>query len=172
MFYFYKNNIKIGSIKNDTNLELSITDSFDRSIILKYGDNSIVLLPNEDSGFISTLDTFGRFDISTLEDMVVVKYLYEKHRLLIYDDGYINNVSYLDIEKDEYLYDNALRSYILDCMCYYEIISSERELGWNFTNPYLLGVAHATTYRRMRNDLIKKRIKLFFLKLYRKIKFW
>lgn len=172
MFHFYKNNIKIESLKNDKNIEMNVINSFDKSIVIKYGENSITLLPCDNSEFVSTLETFNAFQITSLDDMVVIKYLFEKYGLMIYDEKYLNNVSYLDEEKDKTLYDNALRNYILDCMFYYGIIENERELGVSFVDDYFLILSHKVRYRRMKIDLIKKKIQLFSLKLVKKLKFW
>lgn len=169
--YFYNNDVKIEEIKNDPKINMSTT-SFGKELILEYCGHKITLLPEDGYEFITTLESPKKCSVETYDDIVVLKYLFEKYDLLFYDEEYEKMVSYLNKDKDTILYDNAIRSYILDCLCFYGIIKHETLLGLNFSNSYILGISDRVRYRRMNIDLFKKKIHLFFLKLYQKIRFW
>lgn len=170
-FYFYENNVKIESFKNDENL---IVDdiSFSEQIKLHYFDNCIIILPSDGCEFVTQLETIKKCVLNSDDDIVVLKYLFEKYGLIFYDDNFKECVSHLNRDKEPILYDTAIRTYIVDCMCYYGIVSDEKKLEYVSLDKKIVNVVNNVRRRRMKKELLLSKIKLFFLKLYVKIKFW
>ena len=164
-FTFYKTDLKIDDLSSDSNIKMSIIDSFGDEVELCYGDNGrIKLLPEKNETYISTLGHFGRFEVIG-EDFTILKYLFEKYGLMFYSDEYLELVEYLDEEKDFEYYDHIVRKHIVETMVHYGMVTEIGVFGEKFFNPYIIHDANILRYKRMRRDLLWCKIKLFFKKI-------
>lgn len=171
IFYFYKNNVNIEDLKKDSNLVVEDI-SFSEEIKLHYFENTITLLPDDECEFVTQMETLKKCEVASLDDIVVLKYLFETYDVPFYDENYKDYVSYINKDKEPNIYDMALTNYIVDSMCHYNIVNNDNALRNMMINKEVLMSIDRLRKRRMKRELLISKIKLFFYKFIYKIKFW
>ena len=177
-YYFYSLNPLSVSDIMDNELDISVKNSFNTEIFIKFGDSVIKLTPNDGAEYISTLDKLHSFEIVTPDDLSILRYLYVKYGLLFYDDEYISIVNFLNKDKEPEIYDNTLREYIVDCMLHYGIVRDINEINRdimgdervNFFNLYYVHMGMHIKLKRMRRELLFTKIKIYFNGIKSKLK--
>lgn len=180
MYYFFYTlkPVHISDLSGD-DINVSLENSFGPEIILTFRNSSIRIVPKEGEEFVSDHDVLGRFEILTPNDITILKYLYENHNVLFYDEQILEDLEFFNPEKDKKFYDNTLREYIVDCMLFHGMDESVesinlRTTGYEhrpFVDEYYVRMGMYVRLQRMKRQLFWSKVKLFFKKILNKILF-
>ena len=145
-------------------------------IELKYKESKIILL-SDDYIDMNHLDKIilKSFYISTFDNLLILKYLFDNFNLLFYDEDYEKEIKFLNPVKDKKYYDNILNEYITDCMIHHNIIRDVFEIEEKiyadkktfFYSSAYIDTARELQIKRIKTNIFKSRLKLLFLKIKR-----
>ena len=163
IFVFSNNRISVKEIIEKGNNSVILSKKYD-SLSLKLKDSEIIPLNKYGKTIDDENELIAGFFIVS-ETYEILKYLYNKHKLLFMDQDYLSLVTHLDPIKDRKYYNNIINEYTYECMLHMGIINNLSDIednvlnGEKFYNTYIIEKSQLIRCKRARWHNFKSKVK-------------